>query len=196
MGGMMDWANANPAGAMSATSSILQLGGGLAAALGARRAGENERRALQFQAAQLEQNAGQAIAASQRQAAEERRKAGLVASRALAVAAAGGGSASDTTVQNIIANLDAEGAYRSWSALYEGEEKARQLRMGAAGKRYEGDFAAQGGRQKSVAYGLAGFGGAANSAASFYSKYGRGGPSGGTGDSALLDTENSGGWDT
>lgn len=183
---------------VSAGSSILQLGGGLMAGFGAKSAGESERRALQFQAAQLEQNAGQAIAASQRRSAEERRRAALVASRALAVAAAGGGSASDTTVQNIIANLDGEGAYRSMVALYEGEEKSRQLMLAAAGKRYEGDLAAKGGTQKGIAYGLAGFGSAASSAASFFAKYGRGGPSsiGATGDSALLDSSNSGGWDT
>lgn len=163
--------------------SILQGLGGIMGGMAARRAGKSERAAAQFQAAQLEQNAGQAVAASQRAAAEERRKASLAVSRALAVAAASGGGASDTTVQNVIANLDAEGAYRSMVALYEGQEKSRQLSMAAAGKRYEGELAAQGGRQKGSAMMFAGLGSAAIGGGSLYMKYGRNGPSG---DSAVI----------
>lgn len=172
---------------IQAGSSILQGFGGIMAGRGARAAGEAERRAAEFQALQLEQNAGQAVAASQRAAEEERRKARLVTSRALAVAAASGGGASDVTVQNVIANLDAEGAYRAMVALYEGEDKARQLNMAAAGKRYDGEVAARAGKQKQAAYTLSGLGSMATGGASLYMKYGRGGPgSGPSGDSALI----------
>lgn len=167
-------------------ATILQGVGGLMAGFGARSAGKAEQAAAQFQAAQLQQNAVQAVAASQRAAAEERRKAQLVASRALAVAAASGGSASDVSVQNIIADLDSEGAYRAMVALYEGEEKARQLGMAAQGKLYEGELVAKAGRQKQAAYTIAGIGSMATGAGSLFMKYGRGGPSGGSGDSALI----------
>lgn len=169
-------------------ASILQGVGGLMAGRGARAAGEAERRAAEFQARQLEQNAGQSVAASQRSAEEERRKARLVTSRALAVAAASGGGASDVTVQNVIANLDAEGAYRAMVALYEGEDKARQLNMAASAKRYDGELAAKAGKQRQAAYSVAALGSMATGGASLYMKYGRGGPgsSGPSGDSALI----------
>jgi hypothetical protein len=175
-------------------ASILQGVGGLIAGRGARAAGEGERRAAEFQAQQLEQNAGQAIAASQRNAEEERRKARLLASRALAVAAASGGGASDVTVQNIIADIEGEGTYRAMTALYQGEEKARQLSMAAAGKRYEGELAVQASKQKRTAYTLGGLAQMGIGAGSLYMKYGGGGAS--TGDAALLDSPDSGGWDT
>jgi hypothetical protein len=170
-------------------ASILKGFGGIMAGAGARSAGKAEQRAAEFQAQQLEQNAGQAVAASQRVAEEERRKAQLVASRALAVAAASGGGASDVSVQNIIAEIQGEGTYRAMTALYEGEERARQLRMGAAGKRFEGDIAAKSGRQKQMAYTIGGLGEMGIGGASLYMKYGRGGastPNAPSGDGALI----------
>lgn len=162
--------------------SILQTGGMLFSALAARQAGEATRKAREFEAEQLRQSAGQAIAASQRESEEQRRRSRLIASRALAVAAASGGGASDVTVQNVIANLDAEGAYRSMVALYQGEEKARQLRMAASGREYEGDLAVHGAKQKAAAYGIGAAATGFKGMGSFYVKYGRGG----AGDSALI----------
>lgn len=88
-------------------------------------------------AATLERKATQVVAAGQRKSLEEKRQGKLVASRAQALAAAGGGDASDPTVMNIIADIDAESVYRQSVALYDAEEQAaemreeaRQLRMG------------------------------------------------------------------
>lgn len=92
----------------------------------------------QFQAEQEEQDAGQVIAASQRAGAEQKRQAGLVASRAVAVAAATGGSASDKTVSNIVARVKGEGAFRHAAILYQGASRARKMVIEAAAKRYEG----------------------------------------------------------
>jgi hypothetical protein len=140
-------------------ASAFKLAGGLTEATGyeqaaeaARVAGRRKNVAAQFEAEQLEQNAGQVVAASQRDAMEERRKADLMASRALALAGASGGGASDTTVVNIIAKLKGEGSYRSAVALYRGEDKARRLRMGAAARRYEGAVAEEGGIFEGAAY--------------------------------------------
>lgn len=115
--------------------------GAQAAGASARAAGAAKRAASEFEAKQLEVQAGDAIAASQRDAMEQKRHATLVQSRALALAAAGGGGASDPTVVNIMSKITGEGAYRQAVALYQGEDKARLLRMGAAGKRYEGQVA-------------------------------------------------------
>ena len=103
-----------------------------------RRAAETRMQAAEFEARLMEQRAGQELAVAQRQKFEEQRVAGLVASRAQAVAAASGGGASDTTVVNIISRVKGEGAYRAAVRLYEGESKARMLRLAASAKRYEG----------------------------------------------------------
>lgn len=122
------------------------------AADSARVSGQRKNVESQFEAEQLEQAAGQSIAASQRDAQEERRRATLTASRALALAAASGGGASDPTIVRLIAGIKGEGSYRSGVALYKGEEQARRLRMGASAKRYEGAVAEESGIQQGAAY--------------------------------------------
>lgn len=162
----------------------------------------------EFVAKQLDVNAGQSVAAAQRTAAEQRRQATITASRALALAAASGGGASDVTVTNLLGRIAGEGAYRAGVALYEGEEQARLYRMGATAKRYEGaldlltgERVAKGYLAQAEAFGLqadayenrgetestsillSGAGKAAGALGPLYSKYGGSGPSG---DSALL----------
>lgn len=161
----------------------ITVGGAILSAVGqysqgraARRYGEQVQAAKAFEAAQMEQNAGQEIAASQRQAIEQRRRASLVASRAMAVSAASGAGASDPTIENIISDIAGEGAYRSGIALYQGEERARQLRMGASGALFEGEQAAQYGRQQGRAANIGAFASLASAGGSLYAKYGMGGP--------------------
>ena len=62
-----------------------------------------------IRAVQLEEKAGQERAISQRKAVNVRRQAKLAESRALALAAASGGGASDPTVMNIISGIAGEG---------------------------------------------------------------------------------------
>ena len=156
---------------ISLGGSILQGVGSMTAGWGARREGKAAKAAAEFQATQLRQGAGQAIAASQRASEEERRKARLFASRALAVAAASGGGASDPTVVDIIADLKGEGAYRAMLALYGGEERARTMELAADAKVYEGELAQRAGRDKQFAYSLAGMGSLAKGAGSLFAKY-------------------------
>ena len=157
----------------------------------------------EFEAAQLEQNAGQTIAASQRAAAEKRRQALLVQSRALAVAAAGGGGVgeNDTSFMNLMANTAGRGAYDSAVALYEGEDRARLMRMQATATRYEGrakgaarryegamdieagDSAADAYKTQASAYRTQAMSSALSLGGSLFAKYGGGGPSG---DAALI----------
>lgn len=101
--------------------------------LGAR----SQAKALKGQARQLDAQAGDARAVSQRDAIEQRRQARLVESRGLAVAAASGGGADDPTVVNLLANVAGEGEYRALTALYNGESDARGLESEADARRKE-----------------------------------------------------------
>jgi len=119
---------------LSILGSILQFTGTI-------QQGNAIQRASQYQADQLRQNGGQAQAAAQRTAADVDRQTQMVVSRALAVAAASGGGASDPTVVNLIAQNTAEGAYRKAVALYGGDETNRVNQMQADAREYEGKSA-------------------------------------------------------
>lgn len=86
-------------------------------------ANENAKQ-LSYQADQLDRNAGNTRASSQRSSIDQRHKTDLASSRALALAAASGGGASDPTVVNNIAAIDGEGEFRALSALYDGDQEA------------------------------------------------------------------------
>lgn len=111
------------------------------AAAGTLLQGKSAQKAGESEAAQLESIAGQTRAASQREMANQRRSARYAQSRALAVAAASGAGASDPTVVNLIGELEGEGEYGALAAMYEGEERARNLEFGAAMARKQGKAA-------------------------------------------------------
>jgi hypothetical protein len=94
-----------------------------------------------------------------------------MASRALALSAAGGGGTNDPTVVNIIGDIEGEGAYRQAVALYQGEQNALRLQEGARISRAEGNNAIDAARQqgKALDYQAAGY--AAQGISSMYSKY-------------------------
>ena len=116
---------------------ILAVGGKALEAGGTLLGASGEAKQLRGEADQLDEQAGRTRASSQRQAMEERRQARLVASRALAVAAASGGGADDPTVVNLIANTEGEGEYRALTALYNGNEDALGMEAQAKAKRRE-----------------------------------------------------------
>lgn len=115
----------------------LMVAGSAVSAAGTIVGANSEARELRREAAQLEANAGQERAASQRRAMEERRAGKLAASRALAVAAASGGGADDPTIVNAIADLEGEGEYRALTALYEGNVAGDDLERQAGARRRE-----------------------------------------------------------
>lgn len=163
----------------------------------AARVGRLRKNEADFEAAQYDSNAGQAVAASQRAAMDQERQARIVQSRALAVAAGSGAGASDPTVTNVISKIAQEGKYRSMLALYQGEEQARQLKAGAAAKRYEGDAALAGGIDALSAskFGVAStLLSGAGKGYTMYDKYGTGSPasSGGMSSGATWDAGSSG----
>jgi hypothetical protein len=124
--------------------------GTLLTAKGERDTGRDADRLARYQAAQMEQNAGQEIAASTVSAEEERRKSALIASRAIAVAAASGGGTLDPTVVKILQGVASEGALASATQLYNGAEKARGLREQAKATRYSGASARAAGKTKAL----------------------------------------------
>ena len=164
--------------------------GALLSGAAARLDGYRRRVAAEFQAEQLDMEAGQAVAAAQRAAIEQRRAASLAASRAMAVAGAAGVDASDPSMVRLISTVAGEGYLRAASALYAGNERARIAAMGAAGKRYEGAMAEELGIEQEGAYGLqaagmgrqaaayrlSGMGSIAQGAAGLFAKYGGSGP--------------------
>lgn len=165
-----------PAAAMGGIGTILGFIGNMKAAGASSSAGKAQRAAADFEAAQIRQLAVQTVASSQRDAATERLKQELLTSRAIAVAGASGGGVTDPTVSRIISDITGRGTYNQAVALYQGEEKARQMNLSADAKTYEGAIAEQGGEQRAAAYRMGALGGLATGGASLYGKYGMGGP--------------------
>jgi len=187
---------------LAIAASIISAVGTIAGGMQANAQGKAQKQAYEYAAAttrqqadyiakQEEQRAGQERAASQRAAMEEKRKGRLVGSRAQAVAAASGGGALDPTIVDIGADIAGEGEYRAMTSLYQGEEAARGLEGSAAVRRYAGNneaellqyqgrAAAAAGRSKMMGSFLSAAGSIGSAGSSLYSKYGGGGPSGGT----------------
>lgn len=138
---------ADPMTIMMVGGTILQAAGQISQGNAADANAKAQQEQLEYQAKVREINAGQERAAAQRRAIEERRQGDLASSRARAVAAAGGGDTFDPSVIDILGDLDAEGQYYSDIAMYEGEERARDLESGAALNRHEGQMARSAGKQ-------------------------------------------------
>lgn len=175
---------------LTAAAGLIQMWGAREQGKMARIHGERMREAAEFSAWQAEQQAAVAIAISQRRALEEDRQAALATSRILAVTGASGAGASDPTVVRLAANARGEGAYRAGVALYEGEARARQLKMEAITGRISGFDAEAEGATRQQGYNLASLGVAAKTgstiyARTLYERYGLNGP--GAGDNALID---------
>lgn len=103
-----------------------------------------------YQANQINQQAGQQRATAQRQAMEQQRAGAYAASRAQAVAANSGAGASDTTVANVEENLAGQTEYNRLSALFTGEERARGLQQQASTDVYSGQQAQTASRYKAI----------------------------------------------
>lgn len=172
---------------MAHLAAAAMVAGTVLSAVGARNEGIQADRAASYEADQLENNANQGRAISQRQAIEERRKATLLESTLRNRAAASGGGG-DVGVIDLAQDIDAQGEYNAMSALYEGEEKGRNLEGAASVRRWEGKNARKAGNLKAISTVL-------SSAGSMYGKYGGGGftPNAGGGMS-VPGTSGGGGW--
>jgi hypothetical protein len=127
-------------------------------------AGQNQKQQAQIIAQQQEDQGKREMAASILEANQERKKARFVKSRARAVAAASGAGASDPTVEDIMAGIDAEGEYNAMMALSNGS----YLNQGRVNQ-------AAASRSAGAAYGRAGtvgaFTTALNGTTSWFDKY-------------------------
>lgn len=164
--------------ALTLAATAVATVGTLASASGQAQAAQAEGKAsnqmAQFQARQLDRQAGQERATSQLQAIEERRKGKLARSRAMALAAASG-AGTGGSVQDILSDLTSEAEFNAQGALYEGEESARGLETQASATRAGGQYAQKGSayRARSLrnsSY-LSAAGNLMQGGASFYSKY-------------------------
>lgn len=163
----------------------------------ARELGAKKRQIAEFEAGVLETQAGQQIAAAQRDMLDVQRASRLAQSRAVALSAASGGGATSPTVVNLVANLAKEGAYNAARSLYSGEEKSRLMQLQAFERRQQGeieekaaeyqgrsyDLQATAAEQRGSAAQTAAFGNIIGSIGGLYGKYGGGGPSAGGGTS-------------
>ena len=104
----------------------LMVVGTLMGASGERKAGRRAAQRGREQKAFDEVYAGQVIAIGQRAALEQTRQAKLMASRAIAVAAAGGAS---QDIDHLIADIEGEGVYRASLAMYEAETEAERIKF-------------------------------------------------------------------
>lgn len=138
-------------------------------AAGTLASGKAEKQASFSQAKQLNQQAGQERAASQRMALQNRREADVAASRATAFAAASGGSATDPTVTKIVSDIAGQGEFNALTSLYNGEERARGMEYGAKVKIAEGSNAKKASQTKALGTIL-------STASSLYGRFGNGGP--------------------
>lgn len=163
-------------GGMQVVGSLFNVWGNMASGRAARIDGEQKRANAELVAQQEEQEAGLAIAQSQRLSAEELRKGRYEASRALAVAAASGGGVTDPTIVNLLSKVKGESVYRSSLALYAGESRARKLRIQAAATTLAGTYADVQGNQTEQNYDIAAWGSLFQGGSSMFAKYGGGGP--------------------
>lgn len=121
------------AGAASAVSAV-----------GTIAAGSAQNASAEFQAKQLDQQAAEEKAASQREAARVKKERDFILSRQQAVAAASNLGALDETVQDLAGDVVQEGAFQERMVRYGGDERAKGRRMQAAAARMEGAAAKTG----------------------------------------------------
>lgn len=151
--------------------TVLSIVGNIQQGNAAERSGLEEQLARQYEAEQLKVDAGQAVAAAQRDAMEQRRQGELLQSRAIALAAASGGGVTDPSVVKLLSSNAGEIAYRSAVAIYRGEDEARSLNAKAAAALYSGARAADEGRDRQKAYMTRAFGDLVKGGSSLYETY-------------------------
>lgn len=172
-------AAATSVGGLTATSmGLTAVGGGLAAASTlaggnfAKTAGQMQQNAANFQAAQLDQNAGQAIASSQRTMLDTQEKTRLAMSASRARAGVSGVDAGVGSPAENEGELAQRGSYHALMDIFNGKSAATGIENQAAGARYTGTLDEMGGEEAQSASELAAAGTLAGSAGSMASRYG------------------------
>jgi hypothetical protein len=143
---------------MATTGDYIGAFGDLYSAYGERQRGKMAKSIGKLRKKKADESAKRSIASAQRSSLEERRQAEIKASRALAVASAGGGGADDPTVSKIIEDIHGEGVYRAAVAMYEGEEEARQKRYAGTQAEIAGDSEYESSKRRSYGKIISGLG--------------------------------------
>ncbi len=159
-------AAAGAAAAGSGLSTALTAASLGLSALGAVSQASSARAAGTQQQTQLDAEAKEAVAVSQREALARRREGALLASRQRAIAAAQGGAA-DPSVLNLIGQTAAETERAAQSELVRGTTQA-------TGLRYRGQVARQQSKAQARGAILGGFGSVLGGAASAYDRFNAG----------------------
>lgn len=147
---------------LTAVSTVLSVVGQI-------QAGNAAKQSADFKAAQYQEQATEAKAAASRKAADQIRMGGLLQSRAQAVAAASGGTATDPTAVTLEENISGQSEYNALTSLWSGDAEAAGLTNSANAETYSGEQAQKAGIIGGITTGLAG-------GASMYAKYGEPSP--------------------
>ena len=134
--------------AMTVASAALTAGGTIIGGQAAGAAGESQKNAMDFKAAQEEQAAQESRAAAQRVAMDKRREATLLGSKLQARAAASGGGAADPGVLDLAGDIAQRGEYEALTDMYRGENRARGFLDQAVASRLTGEAALAEGKAK------------------------------------------------
>lgn len=130
---------------MGVVGGIMQSQQMRAAGQAAKDAGKYQQALAESRARDLETQAGQTLASSQRNVLAERQQGALLAGRSRALAAASGADLSSPSIVKNLADLAGIEDYRAGAARYEGESRAGALQYGAAQERAAGKAAKQAG---------------------------------------------------
>lgn len=137
--------------------------------------GEAQQAQYNYVAAEERTQAGQEAAASQRTAQQQNLQNQYVQSRAQASAAAGGGSATDPTIETNAEQIAGQGRLKTLTDIYQGNSASYALNNKANLDQYQGTLANQAGNTKAMGTLFSG-------ASSLYTRYGS--PFSGGGDSS------------
>lgn len=151
---------------MAWLAAVASLAGTATTVIGQQQQGAANENAAESAAAQLRQNANASRAMAQRESINQQKQTQLMMSRAQALAAASGGSATDPTVVKTIGDIAGEGEYRRLTALYNGEQQATGQEAQANAAVSQGKAYQQAANLKSVSTVL-------NYGSSYYQKYGQ-----------------------
>jgi hypothetical protein len=146
------------AAALTGVGAGISAIGSLGSASAQREAGKAQQAQYNFKAAQEDQQATQAIAASQRQMFDTNKKTALTQSTLTARAAADGGSATDATPLDLSQDIAGRGEYLALGDLFAGEDKSAGLHQQAYADRYSGAAARAGANAQANATILGGIG--------------------------------------
>jgi len=128
-------------------ASIISMAGNISASKQASAAGAIEEK-------QYQRQGRLAFASAQRKAAADQHTQDLIASRAVALMASGGGTADPGNI-NLMADITGEGAYRKQLDLYQGKEKLQDYYT-------QGKLARMGASQTARQYGMKAIGAGTN----------------------------------